>query len=42
MQRTSMFFLKLFGYCSCQCFARGRGYCCAPSLRDLVIAIFNA
>jgi hypothetical protein len=42
MQHTSMFFLKLFGYCSCQCFAVGRGCCCACSQQDLVIAIFNA
>jgi len=25
MQRASMFFLKLFGYCSCYCFAIGQG-----------------
>ena len=34
--------LKLFGYRSCWCLAGGRGWCCASSLRDLVIAIFNA
>ena len=42
MQRTSRFFLKLLDYCSCDRFAVGRGYCCASSQRDLVIAILNA
>jgi len=41
IQRTSIVFLKLFGYGRCQCFHRGRGHCSASSLCDLVFAIFN-